>query len=126
MADKSNKPDIEFRRKEDFKSIYANHAFFETSVWDLKIIFGQLNQHEKKQVIEQDVSVTIPWLQAKLMSIYLQINIVSHEALNGKINIPEDLLPNIPLIEKNASEDPQAMAFFEAVRNKIEQIVADL
>ena len=82
-----------FERDEDFASLYANNVQFETSVWDLKIIFGQLDQSRPSGRVDQHTAITLPWLQAKIMAFYLSANVALYEADNGKIQIPLSLQP---------------------------------
>jgi len=56
-----------FARVEDFVNYYANNVQFEASSFDLKVIFGQLQQSHGTQVL-QECAVTVPWVQAKLLS----------------------------------------------------------
>lgn len=47
MAEQSEikpKPEPEIRRREDFASVYANNCYFEASTFDIKLIFGNLDQ----------------------------------------------------------------------------------
>jgi hypothetical protein len=87
---------LQFKRDEDFESLYANNVRFESSVWDLKLIFGQLDQSTGQEVIELHTAMTIPWTTAKLMLYYLQLNIVVHELENGKIRINPRVYPMMP------------------------------
>jgi hypothetical protein len=107
-------------------SRYANNVHFELSVWDLKLIFGELEQHEGKEIINQRLAVTIPWLQAKILSLFLQLHVAFYEAWQGKINVPPQFRPRLPPPEQEASIDPNARATTEAIRKKIEQLLADL
>ena len=63
---------------DDITSDYANNVFFVGSIWDLKILFGELTAVE--QQVDWHTAMTLPWAQAKLMSYYLQINIALHES----------------------------------------------
>jgi hypothetical protein len=87
---------LQYERTDDFISTYANNAFFEGSAWDLKIIFGQLDQSGAQAVIKQNLAVTIPWAQAKLALYYLRLQIEAIEIQSGKITIRNDLLPPEP------------------------------
>lgn len=91
MAEQTNVAN--FTRIEDFVSLYANNVQFEQSEFDLKLIFGQLDQVEGKTRVEQHGSVTISWLQAKIFLYFLQLNLAGYEHLHGKIKVPDSLLP---------------------------------
>ena len=126
MAEQTPPPaPLEFRRAGDFVSLYANNVQFETSLWDLKLIFGLLNQHEGKEVIQQHTSVNIPWLQAKLGSLYLQMILVAYEISNGKISIPPQLLPQVPPLGDNVT-DPRAIEVIEAWRKILDQAATEM
>ena len=116
----------EIRRATDLVSMYANNVHFELSVWDLKLIFGELHQHEGKEVVEQRLSVTLPWLQAKILSLFLQLHLAFYEAWQGKINVPPHMRPQLPSPDQETPNDPSARAVTEAVRKKMEQLLADL
>jgi hypothetical protein len=107
-------PAVEFRRSEDFVSVYANNALFEASLWDLKVILGILDQTEGKVAIEQHTAVSMPWMQVKLFSYWLRLNIAIYETNNGKIHIPEVVRPPVP--PEPESKDAQSMAVFEIAK----------
>src|SRR5947209_3194715 len=81
------------RRNEDFGTFYANNVRFESSLWDLKIIFGQLDQSSRPNAIEQHTAMTVTWVQAKLMAYYLEVNLAVFETDNGYIRVPLALTP---------------------------------
>lgn len=87
---------LERQRAANFVSTYANNIWYESSAWDLKIIFGQLDQSGSKAAVEQHVAVTIPWAQAKLTLYYLRLQIEAMETQSGKIAIRADLIPQEP------------------------------
>ena len=81
---------------EEPSSAYANNAYLEPSVWDLKIIFGQLHGNFGNPDVDWHTEITMPWLQAKLFSYFLNQNITAYETENGKIRIPQALMPPAP------------------------------
>ena len=82
--------------EDDLFSEYANNSHFEPSVWDLKILFGQLHPSSGKGSVDWHAAITMPWAQAKLLSYFLRVNIAVHEFRFGKIAIPEPVLPQDP------------------------------
>lgn len=117
----------DFIRSEDFFSYYANNVRFEQSLFDLKLVFGQLDQAEGDAKIVQDVSVTIPWLQAKLCLYWLQLNLALYEEINGSISIPENLLPPVPSEPTgDQKNEPNAERIWELVTKMREQFVESL
>ena len=93
-------PKVNFKRGEDFASLYANNVQFESSVWDLKLIFGQLDQ--ANQCFEQHTAVTLPWLHAKIAAYFLVMNVLFHESQLGRLKMPTVVLPPRP--DPNAPE----------------------
>ncbi len=79
---------------DDVIPVYANNVRFEMTVWDLRILFGQLMpSSEGKGLVDWHTDVTLPWAQAKLMHLYLGMNLTLYERENGKIAIPAAVLP---------------------------------
>ncbi len=85
-----------FKTDEDFASLYANNVIFEKSVWDLKMIFGQLDQSQQQFVVEQHTAITVSWSHAKLMAYLLAVNVALHEIDNGLVTIPPSVIPSVP------------------------------
>ncbi len=90
-ASTSSQP--EFERDEDFVFLYANHVWFENSAWDLNLIFGQLDQSKGPNSVRQHTAIAMSWMQAKLLAHFIEVNILIHEATDGKIHIPPNLRP---------------------------------
>jgi hypothetical protein len=80
--------------KDDLSVEYANNVFFEPTIWDLKLIFGEWSA--RANAVDWHTSITIPWAQAKLIQYYLTINIEAHEQIQGKISLPASVLPPEP------------------------------
>lgn len=88
---------VEFvRDAEDFAALYANSVVAESSVWDLKVIFGILDQSSQPNKVVQHTSINLPWTQIKLLSYLIRANLVIHESQNGKIPIPVSVVPPDP------------------------------
>lgn len=110
--------ELKYERTDNFTSAYANNAYFESSAWDLKIVFGQLDQPTgKAPLIRQNIAITIPWAQAKLALYYLRLNVEVNELQNGKISIREDLLPAEPKLPTPEQENnPLAKQMYDLIR----------
>jgi len=112
-------------RHEDFTSLYANNVQFEVSTWDLKMVFGELDQSDPpgKSKVIQHTAMTVTWLQAKIMAYYLNANILLHEADYGKIQIPANLhpvpLPALPDEIKANERARQARVQIEHLRQEL-------
>ena len=87
-------PKPTFARDADFFETYANNVTFESSVWDLKIIFGVFDQTPDLPPFKQLGAIRIPWQQAKLMAYMLAMNVAFHETSNGTINVPPAIAPS--------------------------------
>src|ERR1017187_412490 len=85
-------PEIKFEREEDFTTLYANNAQFEASVWDLKIVFGQLDG----SAIRQHTAMNFSWSHAKLMAYFLLVNVLAQQARTGLISLPPAVIPLRP------------------------------
>ena len=98
---------LKVERTQNFVSTYANNAIFEASAWDLKIIFGQLDQASGIAEIKQHLAVTIPWAQAKLLLYWLRVQVEVVELESGKIQIRKDLIPpEPPALTPEQENDP--------------------
>src|SRR5713101_7954891 len=95
-----------YQRVEDCYTDYANNIYLESSVWDLKLIFGQLDQSTNPVTTEQRAALTIPWTQAKIFSYLLSLHLLAYEMANGKIVIPEAVVP--PELEPPTEEASKA------------------
>ncbi len=120
-------PTTKIKRIEDFLSYYANNIQFEQTAFDLKVIFGELDQSGSEICIEQHSSVTIPWAQAKLLIYYLLGNVAAHELENGKIRIRSDLVPApIPPLTPEQEKQPIAKELMELLKALREQFISTL
>jgi hypothetical protein len=129
MAEEHTSPQITFMRdEEDFISTYANHVLFQASVWDLKLVFGQLDQpQEHHPVIEQHTAITMPWMQVKLMAYYLLLNLLMYESENGDIKIPPRLLPpEPPPLDPEQEKDPHVKEAHESAKKMRAEFIASL
>jgi hypothetical protein len=99
----------------DFESVYANNSNFEPSVWDLKIIFGQLEQHTGNAEVDWHTAVTMPWMQAKLLCYYLRVNLAIHEAQNGPISVHRNVIPILQPPVAGAASDTNAQQVYEII-----------
>jgi hypothetical protein len=109
------------RRDKRADSSYSNNIRFESYVWDLKIIFGSLQQRNEQADIDWHTSVTIPWVQAKILDYYLRLNIAIQERNNGRIAVPSIAVPKLaPPSDEETQNDPKAVELFERFK-KIHQ-----
>jgi len=102
-------------KQNKFKSVYSNNFHLETSAWDLKILFGQLEQHTGNGEVDWHTAVTLPWTQAKILVYYLRLNMAYQEKVDGKVCIPRRVVPQPPTppTEEKLKSDPNAQAMYE-------------
>ena len=107
--------DAHLETKNKFEVAYANNFHFEPSVWDLKILFGQLEQHTGTSAIDWHTAITIPWLQAKFVAYYLRVQAAWHEQQTGPLKAPAFVMPPEPKPPTGElANDPVANALYEA------------
>jgi hypothetical protein len=116
-----SQPQVQIVRDEDFTNLYANNMQSEMSVWDLKVIFGILDQSSQPNKIVQHTAINLPWAQVKLASYFLQVAVVLHEAQNVKISIPALLRPPDPA----TIQTPEAAALPTEAKEKLAKIYKD-
>jgi len=99
----------------DLDSVYANNTILEISAFDLKIIFGQLDQRTGKDPVDWHTAVTLPWAQAKILSYFLQAQIAWCERIFTPIVVPSSVRPSKPeLIEDK--DNPLLTEYFAFVK----------
>jgi hypothetical protein len=59
-------PQAAFEQADEMVDAYANNVYYEASAWDLKLIFGQLDQQNGAKIV-QHTAITVPWPLVKLM-----------------------------------------------------------
>jgi hypothetical protein len=106
-----------FRPTEDFAAVYANNVNFETTAFDLKILFGELNQSFEPLTVDQHTSVTMSWMEAKLLKHFLDIQLAVFEMTSGKIAIPEAILPPEPPrpTEEDSKTEPKSQMIYDTI-----------
>ena len=120
-------PPMPFKHAEEFVSLYANNVQIEQSVWDLKLVFGQLDQSQPSVFVEQHTAMTIPWIQAKLLSYFIDLHLEAYESVNGKIRVPTEVLPPEPVPPTDEQmTSPYAQALYELIKRRREEWIASL
>ena len=126
MDEQTPRPDIKLERTENFVSRYANNLRFESSVWDLKVIFGELDQSQGDELVHQHTLITLPWTTVKLLIYFLRVNLTLHERQNGKVKMASSVWP-APLdrtkIPPDVTDDPQFKAAAEVIAKLREEFI---
>lgn len=103
-------------RPKDVHAAYANGTVYEVSPSDLKIFFGQSDQRQNKT--DWHTAITIPWIQAKILSYFIQANIAFYEKTFGTIHVPQHLIPEVPdPTEEQLKSDPAAVELREGYKS---------
>jgi hypothetical protein len=109
---------------EESNDLYANLVRFSTTAWDIRLSFGQMINRGEQEEFEPKITITLPWLQAKIMAVYLQLNLFFHEKTYGKIEMPPNLLPSLP--EPGSEVSDEERNNIEHIQRKLQQILATL
>jgi hypothetical protein len=127
-AQATTTPPIQFERTEQYIASYANSIIFESSAWDLKLIFGQLDQVSSTTLVKQHLAVTIPWPQAKLALFWLRLQIeVAEIQVRAKIPIRQEFLPpELPPLTSEQENDPGTKEFYGLYHKIREEFLASL
>lgn len=96
MTDDAPKKGIEYKRDEDFFSGYANNVHVESTVWDVKLTFGQTDTFLGPNVVVQHTAITIPWSYAKMLVYLVQTHLAHRESEDGHVPVPKGLLAPPP------------------------------
>lgn len=95
-------PVLETQRTVDFVSRYANNVQIEASAWDMKLIFGLLDQRPAAKEfnapahVEQHTAINISWPEVKVLIFLMQLQLAGHEKENGKVKVPVNAIPPEP------------------------------
>ena len=119
---------LQYERTPNFISTYANNAYFESSAWDLKIIFGQLDQPiGDSAIIKQHIAVTVPWAQAKLALYYLRLHVEANEIYNRRIsNTRRSTTGRTAASDAGTKADSNAKRLHELMRKVHAEFIASL
>jgi hypothetical protein len=126
--DKTEVQTAQFELAEEVYEAYANHIYYESSSWDLKLIFGQLDQSGGTVKVVQHSAITVPWPLVKTMVYWLRGHIETHELTNGKIHVPPPVIPPEPPppSEEVKNSEPTAEAVYAIFKRLRDEFVASL
>lgn len=110
---------------EEVSSDYANSILVLPTLFDAKLIFGELKPFLRPGVDWHTV-VTIPWVQAKMLIYYLTVTVAAHELDNGSINIPSQLMPPEPPPPPTPeSQNPAVWDFYRFLKEYRQNFIKD-
>ena len=115
-----------YEHAENFFSAYSNNAQFESNPWDLRIIFGEQVQREGKIVIEQHTAIRLSWVQAKLVAHFIRLHVALNEFENGKIKVPNSIIPPVATLPEEFATNPQAVQAIQLTNKLRDEFVASL
>lgn len=129
MADDNQTPApaaLEYHKTEDFSHSYANNVFMENSAWDLKMIFGELDQALGPNVIVQHSAVSLSWPQVKVLHYFLGVHLAFREAELGRISIPANVInPPPPPDEATTKASPAAPKLYEILKRDYDKLMEE-
>lgn len=105
MAEAPDQPkSVAMQIKRDVPGIYANNVRFEGNVWDLRILFGQLDRDSAGEaMIDWRAGVTVPWPLVKILVFFLSTNLYGHEEAQGFLKVPASQIPKIAPLSDDAT-----------------------
>jgi hypothetical protein len=115
---------IDYKRLPDdqFFELYANNVVFQPTAWDMKLVFGQIDQSKGANAVVQEVAITLPWSQIKVGIYLLQVNLALHEIVNGKVYAPKGVItPPVPPTEDQENTFPAARKVFDQLQEIFRQ-----
>ncbi len=123
--DDTKKPKLITERDNDFTNLYANVVRYESNAFDLKIVLGEIDLSGEIETHRMHTGLTVPWSAAKLAIYFLHVNVLFHEALNGKIKLPPSQMP--PMFEAPAEvlNDPAQKKVYDEINAVREQFIKD-
>src|ERR1700678_738157 len=106
-----------FTRHENFESWYSNNVQFFASEWDLKLIFGEMEQQDGKIIVQQHTAIVESWLQVKIMHYWLTLQLAVYEFAHGTIPVPPSVMPPEPAPPEGLlKDDPSALRLYEFIK----------
>src|SRR5207248_1457375 len=120
----NSKKGVQHEKAENFIARYANNVLFETSSWDLKLNFGELEQSGgNPNFVRQHTAITLPWPYVKLLVYLLRLNLITHEASHGRSIVPKGLVPMVP--DKKPAESNVPDEVFAQARRLYEEFLSE-
>lgn len=128
MAHEETIPKAIFEFDPEMQEVYANNVYYESSAWDLKLIFGQLDQSEGKVRVIQHTAITMPWALAKLTIYWLRGQVEVYEAVHGPIAVPTAVIPQEPphITDELRRQDANADKVYEIFNRLRREFIASL
>jgi hypothetical protein len=116
---------LEYKRGEGFTSKYANNVFLESSAWDLKLVFGQVDANAGPNAVVQHSAITLPWAQVKVLAYLMQFHLLGHEGVNGRVVVPRSVVQPVPEhIPKAVENIPNAESTWAEMLGLYERFIA--
>lgn len=107
---------LTLKRTPDYSERYANNVRVESSVWDMRLVLGVLDQSTAPATVNIHSALNMPWQQAKLVAYFLQLHVLFHERANGSIKLPSGIMP--PQLEplfSGLANEPGGAEFLERI-----------
>jgi hypothetical protein len=124
-VDKPATPPLEYKRVDPFRNEYADNVFLESTAWDLKMVFGQIDLSLGPNNVVQHSGITLPWAQVKVLQYFLRVHLIAHEIQYGHASIPPGIIQEFPAPTKEQiKEFPRAMELHKTLGKLREEFLA--
>jgi len=89
---------------DEINTDYANNIAIQSTVWDLKIVFGEYSNTLNS--VDWHTSMTMPYATAKLLAYYLQINVEPYDIYNGELHYQQGVSRQRPRLFRRNKTGP--------------------
>jgi hypothetical protein len=91
MAEELETREVEIQHPPDgLLTFYANHIALGTTAFDIRLVFGQvMDIKATKALVQQEVMVTLAWMEAKILRDLLDLQIKKYEEDNEPLFLPK-------------------------------------
>jgi hypothetical protein len=123
--DDQKKPKLDTKYDDDFTNVYANVVRYQSNAFDLKVVLGEIDLSGEIETHRMHTGLTIPWSAVKIAIYYLTVNVMFHEALNGKIKLPPSQTPPMVDPPPEVMNDPVQKKLYDEINAFRDQFIKD-
>ncbi len=120
----TEQPVVQSAQHKDFVSRYSSNVQFDTSIWGLRMVFGELiGGATNRQVIEQHTAISMSWIHVKVFQAFLEAFLAWHEAgEQGDVEVPARLFPNAYDPSPDIFKNPAWAHKYNRLKERIDDI----
>lgn len=89
-------------RSQDFKKLYTNSVNIERTLFDFRLVFGEISRDSGEVINEERISIAMSPQHAKVLARILVQNVHDYEQQIGEIKLPNQTLPSARSTETGA------------------------